>query len=98
MINFVCYILEKAHLRATHSEYADLLLYTNKLKGTDTIRQTYIIRQSFSEIDNVIYYLENEYFSSQWSTGRVWLCTLMSVTTKTSALSMRTANKNSRMR
>ena len=63
-----------------------LLLYINKLKGADTIRQTYIIRQSFPEIDNVIYYLENEYFSSQWSTGRVWLCTLMPVTAKTSGL------------
>lgn len=63
-----------------------LVLYTNKLRGIDVIRQTYIIRQSFPEIDHVIYYLQNEYFSSQWSTGRIWLCTLMPITEKTSGL------------
>lgn len=63
-----------------------LVLYTNKLRGIDAIRQTYIIRQSFPEIDNVIYYLINEYFSSRWSTGRVWLCTLMPTIAKTSGL------------
>lgn len=50
------------------------------------IRQTYIIRQSFPEIDDVIYYLINEYFSSQWATGRVWLCTLMPDDVKISGL------------
>jgi len=67
--------------------FFQLVLYTNKLRGMDTIRQTYIIRQSFPEIDRVIYYLENEYFSSQWSTGRVWLCTLMPIIAKNSGLS-----------
>lgn len=65
---------------------SQLVLYTNKLRGMDAIRQTYIIRQSFSEIDRVIYYLINEYFSSQWATGRVWLCTLMPDDDKTSGL------------
>ena len=67
-------------------QFQQLVLYTNKLRCADTIRQTYIIRQSFPEIDNIIYYLRNEYFSSQWSTGRVWLCTLMPVIAKTSGL------------
>ena len=66
--------------------FSQLVLYTNKLRGIDTIRQTYIIRQSFPEIDNVIYYLMNDYFSSQWFTGRIWLCTLMPIIAKTSGL------------
>ena len=65
---------------------SQLLLYSNKLRGIDAIRQTYIVRQSFPDIDNVIYYLSNEYFSSKWSTGRVWLCTLMPIIAKTSGL------------
>jgi len=71
---------------------SQLVLYTNKLRGTDAIRQTYIIRQSFSEIDRIIYYLINEYFSSQWSTGRVWLCVLMPDNVKTSGLPNVTPN------
>ena len=65
---------------------SQLVLYTNKLRGMDAIRQTYIVRQSFPEIDNLIYYLKNEYFSSRWATGRVWLCTLMPDDVKTSGL------------
>ena len=63
-----------------------LTLYTNKLKGEDAIRQTYIIGQSFPEIDRIIYYLRNEYFSSKWVTGRIWLCTLMPTVAKTTGL------------
>lgn len=70
---------------------SQLVLYTNKLRGADAIRQTYIVRQSFPEIDDVIYYLENEYFSSQWATGRVWLCKLMPDNVKISGLPNMTA-------
>jgi len=71
---------------------SQLVLYTNKLRGMDAIRQTYIIRQSFPEIDSIIYYLTNEYFSSQWATGRVWLCALMPDDVKTSGLPNVTPN------
>jgi len=72
--------------------FSQLVLYTNKLRGIDAIRQTYIVRQSFPEIDRVIYYLINEYFSSQWATGRVWLCALMPDDVKTSGLPNVTPN------
>lgn len=74
------------------SSLSQLLLYTNKLRGRDAIRQTYVIRQSFPEVDRVIYYLRNEYFSSQWATGRVWLCALMPEDAKTSGLPNATPN------
>jgi len=63
-----------------------LTLYTNKMRSGDAIRQTYIIGQKYPEIDAVIYYLTNEYFSSKWATGRVWLCTLMPGAAKTCGL------------
>lgn len=74
------------------TSFSQLVLYTNKLRGMDAIRQTYIVRQSFPEIDRVIYYLMNKYFSSQWATGRVWLCALMPDDVKTSGLPNVTPN------
>jgi len=63
-----------------------LVLYTNKIKGADAIRQTYIVSQKYPEIDAILYYLTGDYLSSNWATGRVWLCTLMPATAKTSGL------------
>ena len=77
----------KSTMQKKHgSRFLRLVLYTNKLRNLDCIRQTYIISQKYPEIDEIIYYLQNEYFSSNWATGRIWLCTLMPVTAKISGL------------
>jgi len=78
--------------RKQEAGVSQLLLYTNKLRGADAIRQTYILRQTFPQIDRVLYYLVNESFSSRWSTGRVWLSTLMPDAAKTSGLPNATPN------
>ena len=84
------YVLNKKSNSTTQKKqgsiFLRLVLYTNKLRNSGCIRQTYIISQKCPDIDEIIYYLQNEYFSSNWATGRVWLCTLMPVIARTSGL------------